>query len=305
MNVRALLELSGYKGVQLASHMADIVEGAPDPETAIRYMLSSLPIQSEVLEEKWRKYISQLWAVSHPRVPKVVHIPLTSKEVAFSPVLVELHTLIQELRDNPARRHTDSKVHFLHSGEEVRIAHELPLFNHDSLHVRRACALLEELRLLRPYKGYVRVIESRYREFAALPLPSQYYLVWHADMYHLDWKEYFREWGSHLVVFQQYLPMVWEIASRMKAGDSASIDSYAANIVRSFRPMWQQEFLAGIFEQSLLEGMVERWLIDKVFDRYGFIDRKGPDAFEWTNLGQRMIELERTAHLPCSTDVLS
>ncbi len=303
-NVRALLELSGYKDIQLESRMMDIVQNAPDPETATRHMLSFIPVESAVLETKWRKHISQLWSDSHPRIPQSLYMPLTSREVAFSSALVEVHTLVQELRENPARVYEDTKAHFLQPTEEARIARKLSSFGQDSLHIRRICALLEELRLVRSYNGYVRIVDSRYREFEALPLPSQYYLLWHVDMYHLDWKEYFHEWGSHLVVFQQYLPMVWEMVSHIQAGDIQSMDELTARIVRSFRPMWQQELAVGLYEQSVLQGMVEMWLIDKVFARYGFIASSDSRMFQWTSVGQKMLELERTTKLPCSTDVL-
>ncbi len=304
-NVRALLELSGCKDIQVESRMMDIVQSAPDPETGTRHILSFIRVEGSVLENKWRKHISQLWTQTHPGVPKSLHMPLTSREVAFASVLVEVHTLIQELREHPAEVYEDTNVHFLQPVEEARIARKLSLFGQDPLHVRRVCALLEELRLIRSYKGYIRVVESRYSEFAALPLPSQYYLLWHIDMYHLDWKEYFHEWGSHLVVFQQYLPMVWEMVAHLQGGDTQSMDELTARIVRSFRPMWQQELAIGLYEQSVLQGMLETWLVDKVFDRYGFITTPEGRMFQWTQVGQRMLELERNSQLPCSTDVLS
>lgn len=304
-NVHALLELSGYKDGELEVHMKGLVQSAPDPETAVLHMLSSLPVQSSLLQEKWRKYISELWFASHPKACRALNIPLTSREVSFSSALVEVYTLVQELRDTPAVAYEDFASHFLHPSEEARIARDLPLFEHDPLHVRRVCALLEELRLVRPYKGQVRVIESRYKEFQALPIPSQYYMLWHTDMYHLDWKEYFHDWGAHLVVFQQYLPMVWEMLSRIQGGESASMDELTSKIVRSFKPMWQQELSLGLYEQSLLQGALEVWLLEKVFVRYGFIMPGTPRIFVWTDTAQKMLDLERNGKLPCSTEVLS
>lgn len=303
--VRALLELSGYKDVQLASHMDEVVQYAPDAETATRHMLGFIPVESLALQNKWRKHIFQLWSATHPQASKSLNIPITSAEVAFAPVLVEIHTLIQELIEHPATIHTDTNAHFLHPSEESRVALECSLFGQDTLHVRRVCALLEELRLIRPYKGHVRVIDSRYKAFQALPLPSQYYLLWHVDMYHLDWKEYFHEWGSHLAIFQQYLPMVWEMVSRMQAGDVESLDAITSRIVRLFRPVWQQEFAIDLYEQSVLGEMVELWLVDKVFARYGFMTSENPRMIEWTSTGQAVIDLERTTKLPCSTDAFS
>lgn len=303
-NVRALLELSGYKDGLTESHMAEVVKSAPDPETAVRHMFAIMPIQSTVLQDKWRKYICQLWTQSHPKISRVLHIPLTSREVAFAPALIEVYTLVQELIEYPADIHEDPNAHFLASSDELRIASDFSSFGGDPLHVRRVCALLEELNLVRYYGGKVRVIESRYRAFTSLPLPSQYYLLWHVDMYHLDWKEYFHEWGSHLVVFQQYLPMVWELLSRIQAGEVQSVDELTMRVVRSFRPLWQQEASVTLYEQSALHDAVEEWLIDGVFARYGFITDKDSRMITWTSVGRELLELERTSMLPCSTDVL-
>lgn len=303
-NVRALLELSGYTDAKVESRMVNVIKRSPDPETALRHMLKIIPIESDVLLQKWRKYIFHIWASSHKKAPKQLCIPLTSKEVAFAPALVEVHTLVQELRENPVSLNKDLSVHFLPSSQEVQYAKDLPSFGQDSLHVRRVCALLEELQLVRPYKGKVSVVESRYRQFSALPLPSQYYLLWHVDMYHLDWQEYFTQWGSHLVLFQQYLPMVWEMVSQIQTGERVSLDALTARIVRAFRPMWQQELSVGLYEQSVLQGMVELWLVDKVLNRYAFIEEISDRMFTWTSAATATIELERNTKLPCATDVL-
>ncbi|MEK7500302.1 MAG: hypothetical protein AAB649_06930 [Patescibacteria group bacterium] len=303
-NVRALLELSGYTDELTESKMADIVKGSPDPETAVRSILSIMPIQSTILQNKWRKYICRLWAASHPKGAKGIQIPLTSREVMFAPVLVELYTLVQELLEHPATINKYLDDHFLHASEELRLAVELSSFAGDPLRVRRACALLEELNLVRPYKGKIRIIESRYQTFAALPVPSQFYILWHVDMYHLDWKEYFHEWGAHLVVFQQYLPMVWEMLSQIQVGETQSVDELTLRIVRSFRPLWQQEASVGLYEQSALQASIESWLVDCVFTRYGFITNEDAGLYTWTSSAQTLLELERTSMLPCPTDAL-
>ncbi len=313
-NVGALLELSGYRDSAFASEMMTIVKKSPDPETAARYVLRHMPVQNEILQNKWRKYIFQEWSKVHPKVPTSLSLPITSKEVASSQVLLEVYTLMQDLVDNPAVLNGEYEEHFLDAEEERRIAFEVPLFSHDPLHVRRICAILEELRLVRPYKGHVQPVVSRYRTFQALPLPSQYYLVWHVDIYHLDWKEYFHELSSHVAVFQQYIPMVWEMLATMNEGEQCSADEIAGRIVRAFRPMWQQESekmstprlrpALNLYEQSVLQGMVSNWLIEGVCKRYGFITGQNSDM-QWARIGRLMLNLERTTKLPCSTDVLS
>ncbi len=313
-NVRALLELSGCHDIQIESAMNDVIQSAPDPETAVQYLLKLMPHRDHLLTHKWRKHITQLWFLAHPKVPKTAYLPIASKDVAHADVLMELYGLMQELAEHPAALHDNIHEHMLHGEEEKRLAHDIAIFGQDSMHVRRVCDIAEELRLIRRYKGHVRVIESRYSVFQSLPLPTQYYLIWHVDMYHLDWRDYFPQWEPHVVVFQQYLPMVWEILSHMQVAHGQSVDELTWKIVRAFRPMWQQELETGdalplkpplgLYEQSMLQGMVEKWLVHGVLKRYGIIEQQESGAIQWTQKGKLVLELERTTKLPCSTDVL-
>ena len=314
LNVRALLELSGCQDIQIEAAMADVIRRSPDPETAVQYLLQSMSIQDGLLTHKWRKHIAQLWFTAHPKAPKSVYLPIASKEVAQSDILMEAYAFMQEIQDRPMKAHSDLDIHLLHQEEEKRIAHDLSVFAQDPMHVRRVCAMLEELRLVRAYKGRICAVASRNKAFQAMPLPTQYYLLWHVDMYHLDWREYFPQLEPHVSVFQQYLPMVWEILSHTQIAHDQSVDELTWRIVRAFRPMWQQEIgtgdvlalkpALGLYEQSVLQGMVEKWLVSGVLKRYGLIAQSGLGSMQWTNAGKLLLGLERTTKLPCSTDVL-
>ena len=310
-SVRVLLELSGYTDGSVASEILESIQCAPDPETAIRYVFRYISPENQVLRHTWRKYISQTWFAAHPKVPKALAVPLQSGEVASASALLELYVLMNNINEHAPDLHTEHRDHFLAEHEEQRIAASIPLFSGDIYRVRRVCAIAEELRLIRPYKGRVYPVAFRYKEFQELPLSFQYYSMWHVDVYHLDWKEYFRDWNPQLVVFQQYTPMIWEMMASMRAGEQHLVESITGKIVHAFLPLWQQEnegirinmsISIGMYEQSLLQGMVERWLVDGVFRRYGFI-ADDVSAIQWTPLGCTMMELERSSKLPCSTDV--
>ena len=307
VHMHALLELSGRDGDDL-TRMIDIIRNAPDSATAMYEVVNFLHVQDSALQEKWNKHVSQVWFELHPNVPANLNLFIMSQDVMLSDALMEVHGLLQELAEHPARANELLITGVLHASEEQRIADTLSIFAGDSMNVRRVSAIVEELRLVRIVKNEVRVVKSRYNRFQALPLSAQYYMVWHIDMYHLDWKEYAYGMQSHLAVFQQYLPMIWELLEHASVGQAHSVDEFAWHIVRAFRPLWQQENALGAYEQSALHSMINEWLVDKVFARYGLVDRMdiegSPRAFMWNRAGITLLHSERTIKLPCAIDVL-
>lgn len=307
--MHALLELSGRDSQDLG-RMIDIVRNAPDSATAMYEVVNFLHVADVALQEKWNKHVSQVWFELHPHVPASLNISIMSQDIMLSDALMELHALLQEIEEYPASANELLVTGIVESAEEQRIASKLSVFKGDSMNVRRACAIAEELRLIRIMKNEVLVVKSRYKRFQALPLSAQYYLVWHIDMYHLDWKEYAYEMQSHLAVFQQYLPMIWELLERISVGQTHTVDEFAWHVVRAFRPLWQQEHAVGLYEQSALHGMVSHWLVDKVFTRYGLIDHINTDtegiprSFIWNRAGITLLHSERVSKLPCAIDVL-
>ncbi|OGY37256.1 MAG: hypothetical protein A3E36_01055 [Candidatus Andersenbacteria bacterium RIFCSPHIGHO2_12_FULL_45_11b] len=309
LRMQALLELSG-KSERDLTQMLRIVNQAADSATAIFEVIQFLDVQESALQEKWSKYVSQVWFELHPKIPSALNLHIMSHDVMFSDALMEAHGLLQELAETPARAGDYLNAGILSGSEEHRISDIVRVFGADPMRVRRTSAILEELRLIREVKGRVCVVKSRFTRFQALPLSAQYYLLWHIDMYHLDWKEYMGNLQSHMAVFQQYLPMIWEMLEHTACGQTHSVDEFAWHVVRLFRPLWQQENALGLYEQSALQSMVDQWLIGNVFARYGLIEygesasEGAPRSFAWTRAGVSLLHSERTIKLPCAIDVL-
>ncbi len=309
LRIQALLELSG-RGEGDFNQMLHIVSEAPDTATAVFEVLQFLGVENSALQEKWSKHIAQVWFELHPTIPSALNLRIMSHDIMCSDALLEAHGLLQELLENPSRAGDYLEGGILSEKDEQRIANALYVFKADPLRVRRTCAILEELRLVRQVKREIRVVKSRFARFQALPLSAQYYLLWHIDMYHLDWKEYVGSLRSHMAVFQQYLPMIWEMLEHTTSGQTHSVDEFAWHVVRAFRPLWQQENALGLYEQSALQSMVDQWLIGNVFARYGLIEygdssnEAMPRVFSWTRAGVSLLDSERTIKLPCAIDVL-
>lgn len=310
IQLHALLELSGKSGEEV-SWMVEAIKQAPDTATAIWEIERMLGLRDEALKEKWAKHIAQAWFAMHPHVPAALQLGIMSHDVMCADAILEIHALLQEFSKNPPHMSFLEDGGVLSFNEEQRIAESIHLFKGDIYAVRRAIAILEELRLVRPLKMRVHVVKSRYSRFQALPLSCQYYLIWHIDMYHLDWKEYVGvELSEHMAVFQQYLPMIWEMLENTVSGQVHMSDEFSWHVVRAFRPLWQQGNVLGLYEQSALQSMVDEWLVDKVLVRYGLIERHSaessdvPKSFGWNRVGEILLESERTIKLPCAIDIL-
>lgn len=311
LRMHALLQLSGKNKVE-ADTVLKIVKEAPDFATASYVIRNMLGVQSETLEEKWNKHIAQAWFALHPGVPSSLKIHIMSNDVECADALMEVHGVLQYFLEKNVPANDSFALSMLPPKEETRIAQHLLMFQGDAMQVRRVCAVLEELRLIRVVKGNVKVVKGRYGRFEALPLSAQYYLLWHVDMYHLDWKEYADiRIQPYIAMLQHYLPMIWEMLEHTVSGQTHMVDEFAWHVVRAFRPLWQQERAFGLYEQTELQQMVVSWLVTKVFERYALIefgirnaDGLAPQSFEWTRLGGVLLESERTVKLPCATDVL-
>ncbi len=304
--VEALLELSGVRPPNDVTNIISAVSSAPDPETAICNVLATLNVTSQLLQDKWRKHVSQMWFASHPNVPTSFALPFKSSDVAYAHILLEAHSLLQEIASMPVR--TEDMA-----AQEIRLTQTLSVFRGDVVSVRRMLILLEELRLIRLYQQQFQVVRSRMERFKNLPLPGQFYLLWHADMYHLEWRQFNPEFGVSLSVFQQYLPMVWEMLVHRHEGSSQRIDEVTWQVVRAFRPLWQQQggitstgmqSMIGLYEQSLLQNMVETHLVQKSLARYGLIIYENDVSFIWTAAGEALLDAERMGTLPCTADLL-
>ncbi len=304
--VEALLELSGVRPTNGIVEIVSAVQNAPDPETAVCHVMGAINVKNPLLQDKWRKHVSQMWFAAHPTIPASFALPLKTGDVAYAHVLLEAQSLLREISHTPID--ADNAA-----AEEVRLAQGLSVFRGDTIAVRRMMALLEELRLIRLYQHRFQVVRSRMQRFQELPLPGQYYLLWHADMYHLEWRQFDPEFGVSLSVFQQYLPMVWEMLTHRHEGALQRIDELTWQVVRAFRPLWQQQgglvhsgmqSVIGLYEQSLLQNMVETHLVQKSLARYGLISYEDDVSFTWTAAGEALLNAERMGALPCAADLL-
>lgn len=289
----ALLELSGYTRGEYAKEMVNIVETAPDPETAASHIIGTVGVQNELLRHKWKKHITQIWFESHPSIPISMNVPLKSCDVAYAPALLEAHGILHELANGPIPLDT----------HEAHFAASVSPLHGDAVAIRRMSAVLEELRLVRVVKDQFHLVQSRYARFQKLPPVGQFYLLWHVDMYHLDWRDYAAEYNSFIPIFQQYLPMVWEMLMQRHEGMEEGIDELSWHIVRAFRPLWRDSAF-GLYEQSLLQDMVENLLVHTAFGRYGLIEYQNNHLFAWTSVGEALLNAERTMKLPCSAELL-
>lgn len=304
--VEALLELSGVSPTSDVVAVVHAVQDAPDPETAVCRVMGVIKVQNPLLQDKWRKHVSQMWFASHPSIPASFALPFKTDDIAYAHVLLEAQSLLREIAHTPVG--ADNAIE-----EEVRLAQGLSVFRGDTIAVRRMMALLEELRLIRFYQNQFQVVRSRTQRFQELPLPGQFYLLWHADMYHLEWRQFDPDYGVSLSVFQQYLPMVWEMLVHRHEGTIQRIDELTWQVVRAFRPLWQQQgglirsemqSMVGLYEQSLLQSMVETHLVQKSLARYGLISYEDDISFTWTAAGEALLDAERMGTLPCAADLL-
>jgi hypothetical protein len=341
--LEALWTLSGFSSDKLnIQELSSLIGDAPDPETACRVITKHMDVASEVLERKWRKIISQTWLERHPQVSTDITLPLTSKDVARVPVLQDAHALLDELSNRPAAmvRHGDEWL--IDSSAVPRLAQSMPSLRHNDLPavenewayvpLRRLRGALQALRLLRLYKGKLVVVNSRYRRWQQLPLPQQFYAIWHVDVYHVDWAQFAGPWHRYINLMQNYLPLIWEMGEGLEAGHTHHIHDVTKVCLEVFRPLWQQERLMlkptaqrtrtffDIYEQCALPAITEKLLVGDVFTRYGLLEiaddltslfhRLGhPDArFEgnvrWTRVGEVILQAERHQKLPCGLALL-
>ena len=341
--LQALWTLRGFSESVNGEDLAHIIAEAPDPETASRIITNRVKISSDALNKKWRKIINQTWLHQHPYVSHELDLRLTSQDVADIPALIDAKALLQELYRQPAVLVRDEDGEATLDPREIRrLASVMPSFDNESLvdvehewgcvPLRRMRAVLLANRLVRIYNGQLRVVESRYHRFNQLPLPQQFYCLWHADVYHVEWSDFAASWGKYISLVQNYLPLVWEVSvDVLDEEESTNVHDIAQAYWEVFRPLWQQEkgamAMTGsrtfmeVYEQCALPSIAERLLIGDILVRYGiaeledssvdqlFSDRISPPNYiegdlSWTKVGHVMLAAEREEELPCALDIL-
>lgn len=326
--LQALCLLSNASATLSVEGVLHTIRRAPDPETAVREVLQTMSITSEVLERKWRSTITNLWATNHPHVPLLPSLKLSSEEVAHVPLLQDAHAFLEEIVCQSAALHEENDELVIAPPDVWRLAAILPSLRRSDdllvesewayLPLRRLRATLQALRLVRPVKGKLVVVRSRYERFRHFPAIQQFYVLWHADMYHVDWGEFAGMWGRYTRVIQDYLPLLWDLGEHAQAGQAMDARTWGVDVLETFIPLWEEEGLLDIgqgqaailpiVQQHALPAILDKFLIHDVLQRHGLVathDHGDHTHYTWTAIGARIFKAELTQELPCGLELLS
>lgn len=326
-NLRALCALSNAATVSVEG-LLHTVRQAPDPETAVREVLQSVAVTSEVLTRKWRSTVTTLWASHHPHVPLLPSLRLSSDEVAHAPLLQDTKAYLEEILCQPALLREEKGETVLADADVRRLAgtmpslravQELPVESEWAhLSLRRLRAVLQALRLVRPVKGKLVVVRSRYERFRHFPATQQFYVLWHADAYHVDWGEFTGMWGHYTRVIQDYLPLLWDLGARAGAGEGLNRAAWTTHILETFLPLWEEEGLLEVGHgraailpivlQHALPAILDTFLIGDLLARHGLVAGETVGAqtvYHWTEVGTKVFRAELTQELPCGLELLT
>lgn len=303
--------------------MTTLITQSPDPETAVRAVFAKLPTTSEILQRQWRKTVTDVWASNNPHIPLLLNLPLTISDVSDTPALRDTHAFLETLSEQPAGMQQEKEEWLLDSQAIHRLGSRLPSFQGQHIFhlehewgyptLRRVRAVLELLRLVRRIKGQLHIVRSRYKKFTALPAMQQFYLLWHADTYHLNWAVYGGMWGDYVRVVQEYLPLLWELTegttTTMMPQDIAQ---WSTRLLEAYYPLWEQEDVldsqkAGILslvQRHYLPAVLSTVVLRDLLCRYGLVFMEG-EFFIWTDLGTTLLTAERNQEIPCGLELLS
>lgn len=335
-NLKALWILSGFAEEMDPQELSSIICEAPDPETACRVITKHISTSSGALQDKWRKVISQTWLDYHQAASAALTIPLSSLDIAGLPIFQDVKAFMNALREEPAQVSYERDGWVIESSELARLISAIPSFSDKAvtglehewnyIPLRRLRALMQAMRLVRVYAGKLHVVESRYSRFLSLPLPQQYYVLWHTDVYHVDWEIFAGQWRQYMRVVQSYLPLIWEMTDELTEGDMCSSENIVQACIEAFSPLWEQEVegnnqsLRHLYQRSGLPVVLDRLLVRDILERYGLIKPEQtvdmmfrnilhPDVYEEESLritkaGETMLTAEREEDLPCASDIL-
>ncbi len=322
--------------------LSSFITDAPDPETAHQIISSQIQTESNTLHEKWRKVVNEMWFTRHPNVESRFSLPITSKDALNTPVLTDARALLEMLLHRPAVVTRKNGQNTMSKEEAAQLVRVLPSVQKmQSIipnsekglqtlnHIR---AVLQEASLIRIYKGELRVVKTRYEKFINLPLPQQFYILWHTNMYHVQWGSFAAQWGRYIHTVQQYLPLAWKMLPDIQEGTIGNANEFARMVVEGCYPLWQQEGLfsqgnqkivfSDMYKQSMLYPIIESLLIEHVLMRYGLIDTSKKihekcgaiscdiiatvedGNFEWTSIGSALLQAEKEQNIPCAGSML-
>ncbi len=324
-DVKALMRLSDFSGKGVTpQRIARMVKKSPDPETIVQLFLGEMPIESEVLRRKWRKIIQRLWAESHPGLPYLPQIPITKQAAASTPVLLDALGVVSALSDAPASLARGESDSLISAADSRRLAGcleslaglDLPLAERqaDVPGLSRLLTCLSAADLIEPRERQLRVNHSRLRRFLDLPRSYQFYLLWHCDVYHVNWGDFAARWQDCLHDIQEYLPLLWEVSEADSGSRSIDKQAWCIEVAEAYAPLWQGHLRHGLLQaissvgffvhQASLAATVNQLILNDLFARYGLIQFEADGNFVWTPLGVALLAAEAEQKLPCGLELL-
>lgn len=322
-NLQALCTLSDSPSAINPQTITKLIQDAPDPTTALRSVFNSMPGASEVLQTKWQQMIIKIWSDHHPHIPELLTLPLAAADIAPTRAINDALTYLAVINRCPAQMILENKEWLVAADDAYNLANQmpsqqgqphLPLENEwQNLTLHRLRLALQSLRLVRRYKRQLVIVTSRYQRFLSLPQIQQFYLLWHADAYHVEWYDHAGIWGDYLKIVQEYLPLLWSVSRQAVPDMVYDIRQWNQDVLATFQPLWQQ---AGLFDrqppqtaffalirlQSLPTALTQVILQD-LFVKFGLVYGEGM-TFAYTRPGLKLLRLEHGRDLPCHLDLL-
>ncbi len=326
--LRALCALSDVVAPIDISHFINHIQETPDPETAVQLILMSMPSASAALTRQWRNFIVDTWAKYHPGIPIMPNWPISSATVDHSPLLSDARAFLDIIKRQPIRMSKMNHEWLIDSDEILRIIRLLPSFSSFSIEavesewnilpLRRLRSLLQSVRLARVVKGELVPIMSRLKRFEALPSSLQFYILWHADVYHVSWAEFSGLWHKYMRLMQEYIPLLWETVIDAEPGQLEDRALWAVSLLESFTPLWDEEGLLDlqkgqgaalqIVQQHALPTVVDRFILRDLLERHGLVtiteEFGSLSKFSWTQTGLQVISAEDNQIMPCGNHLL-
>jgi hypothetical protein len=322
-NLKALCALSAPAAFLNPDKLSVLINDSPDPATAVRSVLEQVPPHSDVLERKWRQLVVDMWSQHHPHIPVLLDLPIATGDVSDVPALQDALSALSIINNKPARLINEGQEWLLSPEDAYHIASSLPSLRQrplvqlenewQCLPLRRLRTTLQALRLVRRQKDHLVIVKSRYRRFVELPVIQQYYLLWHTEVYHINWAQFAGLWGDYINVVQECLPLLWDLGEHTFPDLPYDIRQWNQDMWDTFAPLWEQEgllhrqahdsvLLSFVRTHSLPTGITQVIMRD-LFERYGLLSGEG-ELFVWTSLGIELIAAERTQELPCALDLI-
>jgi len=322
-NLQALCTLSDSPQAINPQSITKLMQEAPDPATAVRAVINSMPETSETLQAKWRKMIINIWSDRHQHLPELLTLPIAGSDIAHSRAINDALAYLAIIQQRPAPLVFENHEWLVAADYAYDLANQmpsqqgrpiLPLENEwQNLNLHRLRLTLQALRLVRRYNNQLVIVTSRYQKFLSLPLIQQYYLLWHADAYHVEWHDYAGIWGDYLKIVQEYLPLLWSLTRQSEPDMHYDIRQWNQDMLMTFQPLWQR---AGLFDRQppktalfalvrlhSLPTALTQVILQDLFAKYGLVNGEGL-MFTYTVPGLKLLQSEHSKDLPCHLDLL-